>query len=72
MPNLTLDEDSRRLVLGALDTLGIALAEHNHTWTVGERAIYDAAIAIVGRGESRFEVADDEDDEDPADDWKKG
>lgn len=35
------------LVLGALDSLGIALTQHGHVWTVGERAIYEAAIEIL-------------------------
>jgi hypothetical protein len=35
------------LVLGALDSLGVALAEHGHEWTTGERAIYEEAVGIL-------------------------
>ena len=36
-----------QLVLGALDSLGVALADHGHEWTVGEREIYDQATATL-------------------------
>jgi hypothetical protein len=35
------------LVLGALDSLGVALTNHNHQWTDGERAIYEEAAGIL-------------------------
>jgi len=48
------DRDNRRdfekniqLVIGALDSLGVALTSHNHEWTVGERAIYEEAIKAL-------------------------
>lgn len=34
-------------ILGALDTLGVALMEHGHAWTDGEREIYEQAVAAV-------------------------
>ena len=37
------------MILGALDSLGVALANHNHEWTEGERAIYEAAVEFVER-----------------------
>jgi hypothetical protein len=40
---VSLREEDRQLVLGALDTLGCALADHSHTWTEGEREIYEQA-----------------------------
>lgn len=36
-----------QLVLGALDSLGVALADHDHQWTVGERAIYEEAVSLL-------------------------
>lgn len=44
---ITLDEYERDLVLGALDSLGVALAEHGHEWTDGERTIYEQAITLL-------------------------
>jgi hypothetical protein len=35
------------LVVGALDTLGVALADHGHEWTDGERAIYEESVKIL-------------------------
>lgn len=42
---MTIDE--ARLVLGALDTLGVALADEGHCWTDGERTIFEMATAIM-------------------------
>jgi hypothetical protein len=36
-----LSESDRQIILGALDSLGAALAEHDHEWSVGERTIYE-------------------------------
>ena len=44
--------DDVHLVIGALDSLGVALAEHHHQWSVGEREIYERAIAILSRATS--------------------
>lgn len=41
------DED-KQLILGALDSLGVALAGHHHVWTDGERAIYEEAVQLLG------------------------
>ena len=35
------------LIVGALDSLGVALAEHGHEWTDGERAIYEEAVKTL-------------------------
>lgn len=45
-PGLT--EDDRQIILGALDSLASALADHAHTWTDGERAIYEQACRLLG------------------------
>jgi hypothetical protein len=37
----------RETVILALDKLGLALAGHNHKWTVEERELYDRAIALL-------------------------
>ena len=50
-------EADRQLVLGALDSLGVALAEHDHEWTVGERTIYEEAIKVItGIGGTKLAV----------------
>ena len=36
-----------KLVLDALDNLGVALAAHGHTWAVEERRQYEAAISLL-------------------------
>jgi len=33
------------LIQGALDSLGVALADHRHQWTNGEREIYEQATS---------------------------
>ena len=42
-----LDNMELALVRGALDTLGTSLADKSHTWTEGERAIYEQAIEAL-------------------------
>lgn len=44
---------SRQLVIGALDSLGLALTDRGHHWTAGERAIYEQATAILLATRSR-------------------
>jgi hypothetical protein len=47
-------EGDCQIVVGALDSLGVALADKKHQWTEGERAIYEKAIEIalgIGRRE---------------------
>ena len=39
--------DDARLVIGALDSLGAALAEHYHQWSVGEREIYEQSVTLL-------------------------
>lgn len=34
-------------ILEALDTLGLALADHGHTWTDREVSLYETAVAYV-------------------------
>ena len=43
-----LSREQRQTVLGALDTLGTLLADDNHPWTEGERAIYEEATRLLG------------------------
>ena len=42
-----LRNEDAALVAGALDTLGVLLADHHHQWTEGEREIYEQAILLV-------------------------
>jgi hypothetical protein len=39
------------ILLEALDTLGLALAEHNHYWTPDERSLYEEAVAELEASE---------------------
>lgn len=48
---MTITPDQRDLIVGALDSLGVALAGHHHQWSAGERAIYEQAMAIL-RGDT--------------------
>ena len=41
--------DDVRLVIGALDSLGSALADHHHQWSVGEREIYEQSVELLER-----------------------
>jgi predicted PP-loop superfamily ATPase len=40
-------EYDKDLITGALDSLGVALADHQHQWTEGERAIYEESIKTL-------------------------
>ena len=44
---MKISESDRQLVLGALDSLTVTLADYDHEWTVGERTIYDEALKIL-------------------------
>lgn len=44
---MKISEDDRQIVIGALNSLGVALANHGHEWTVGERTIYEEAINVL-------------------------
>ncbi len=57
------------IVIGALDSMGTALAAHGHTWDEGERAIFEQAHDIMGGPPPAF--TDAEPPEDSADYWKK-
>jgi len=35
------------IIVEALDKLGLALAEHNHKWTVEERELYEKSISLL-------------------------
>ncbi len=43
---MKISESDRQLVLGALDSLALTLADYEDEWTVGERTIYDEALKI--------------------------
>jgi hypothetical protein len=57
----TFDDAELDLLAGCMDTLALALAEHDHTWTEGERAIYEEAFRLLGRSEPKFEEVGDDD-----------
>ena len=44
---MKITEFDRQTLLGALDSLGVALADHDYEWTVGERTIYEEAINVL-------------------------
>jgi len=47
-----MSEDDANLIVGALDSLGVALADHGHEWTEGERCIYEAAVECVRKADA--------------------
>lgn len=44
---MDLNDEDRDLIVGALDSLGIALSQHDHLWTDGEKCVYEAACEIL-------------------------
>jgi len=44
---MNISESDRQIIVWALDSLGVALADHDHNWTVGERTIYEEAINVL-------------------------
>lgn len=58
------------MCLGALDTLGAALSQHNHPWTSGERAIFEDAAGCLRHALGLPSLPDDDDE--GADAWKQG
>ena len=40
--------EQKQLILGALDSLAVALTNYGHVWTDGERAIYEQASQLLG------------------------
>ncbi len=45
-----LSREDANLIVGALDSLGVALTGQDHQWSDGERAIYESAIAMLRFG----------------------
>jgi len=43
----TLTYSQRKTVQKALDLLGLALADHSHTWTQEQRSYYEKATLIL-------------------------
>lgn len=41
-------------ILAALDALGVALADHGHTWTERERSLYETAVTYLTCGGTDF------------------
>lgn len=71
---MIISDEDRDIIVGALDTIGLALVDHDHTWTEGERTIYEQACRILGipcefRLATPEELEDDDDDDGEA--WKK-
>lgn len=52
---IQIPKEEGALILGALDSLGVALSEHGHLWTEGERAIYEQAVTILEERDSTQE-----------------
>ena len=44
----TLTTPDLMMIQGALDSLGVALSDHGHHWSDGERAIYERAVEVIG------------------------
>ena len=47
--NVQMKRENLYKLQNALDLLGVALAEHGHTWSVEERTAYDQATRIIKR-----------------------
>ncbi len=47
---MTLSEQNRLMILGALDSLGVALSEHGHEWSEGEKTIYEMSVEALKGG----------------------
>lgn len=45
--NVQIKRENLYMLQNALDLLGVALAEHKHTWSVEERTAYDKATRII-------------------------
>lgn len=74
---IKLTEPDRQIIVGAIDTLGKALADHSHTWTAGEHTIYNSALEILGvipkggRDEMPPPAKENGDDDTAGEGWKK-
>ena len=40
-------KEKGEIIIKALDKLGLALAEHNHKWTVEERELYEESMSLL-------------------------
>lgn len=47
---MNIEPEEVNIIVGALDSLAASLAGHGHEWTVGEREIYEQAIALPPSG----------------------
>jgi hypothetical protein len=55
---MKISEGDRQIILGALDSLGVALADYDHEWTVGERTIYEEAVNLLTASSPCHKAAD--------------
>ncbi len=60
---ITLNEIDAGIIQGALDSLGCALADHDHVFTEGERAIFERASELLGTKSNMQFVTRDDDEE---------
>jgi hypothetical protein len=44
---MELTPKQKQTVTDALNTLGVALADHDHKWTLEQRSLYQKAIRIL-------------------------
>jgi predicted nucleic acid-binding Zn ribbon protein len=66
-----LNEQEKNFILGALDTLGVALTAKGHAWTEGEWTIFNYAFHALGKEIQveqfgPFYTPDPDDDIDPS------
>jgi hypothetical protein len=47
---MRLSVKSARVLLEALDCLGLSLAKHGHRWTERERGLYESSVAMLQGG----------------------
>ena len=53
---MTISEQDRLMVLGALDSLAVGLTEHEHQWTEGERTIYEMSVEALKGGKQNEDM----------------
>lgn len=39
--------EDKKIVIEALDKLGLALADHGHEWTAEERDLYERSVSLL-------------------------
>lgn len=44
---MIIDPSDNNVILRALDTLAVALADHDHNWTNGEKQLYETAVEYL-------------------------